>query len=93
MGLLHVFTRRSIWTYQNFGMGSCQWSRDTCLYAAHNGNLDTLKWAYYNGCEIRIGECTSFAKKEGHAKVVEWLRLSETEKKDAEVEWHRNYTP
>ena len=51
------------------------WNYNICLYAATNGDLQTLKWLKYNGCPLNEYSliCT-YAAKNGHLETLQWLR-------------------
>jgi hypothetical protein len=51
----------------------CDWDYKTSYFAAHNGNLDMLKYCCENECEVLQGTCAATAKF-GHLDCLEYLR-------------------
>ena len=51
----------------------CAWDYMTSGTAAHNGNLDMLKYCYENGCEVDARTCAT-ATQYGHLACLEYLR-------------------
>jgi hypothetical protein len=51
----------------------CDWDWKASNVAAHNGNLDMLKYCCENGCEIHEGTCANAARN-GHLDCLEYLR-------------------
>ena len=52
---------------------ACPWDEMTCNWAAIGGHLDMLKYAHENGCPLDQIDCRSYAEKEGHQEVLDFL--------------------
>jgi hypothetical protein len=54
----------------------CQWDRDTCTYAARNGQLHVLQWARAHECPWDSDTCAESAAN-GHLHILQWARAHE----------------
>ena len=66
----------------------CEWDEKTITVAAHEGNLEMLKYCFSNGCPCNEEESCKQAAKEGHLDCLRFLfakvkPLRETEKEAA----------
>lgn len=51
-----------------------QWDTNTSNCAAENGHLELLIWAIDNGCPINYDKANEKATRNGHMKIVNWIR-------------------
>jgi hypothetical protein len=51
----------------------CEWDEKTITVAAHEGNLEMLKYCFSNGCPCDEGESCKHAARKGHLDCVRFL--------------------
>ena len=68
----HLLRSAAILKCYNGGRANgCPWDEITCAWAASNGHLAILQWAYKNGCPWNEETC-KYAAGNGHLAVLQW---------------------